>query len=78
MLEECVFLSFTVLLSCVLTDFSGVRNFPDKRYVTLKMSYLQSVHMSYSLLQTVSSTLYFAKIILWVVSVTWYDCIRIS
>jgi hypothetical protein len=54
----------------VLTDFSGVRNFPDKSYVTLKVCYLQSMHMSYSLLQAVLSTLYFAKIILMVVSVT--------
>jgi hypothetical protein len=67
----CVFTALQRYLF-VLTDFSGVRNFPDKSSVTLNVCYLQSMHMSYSLLQTVSSTLYFAKIVRMVVSVTWY------
>ena len=64
----CVFTGLQCYL-IVLTDFSGVRNFPDKCYVNLKVCYLRSMRMSYSLLQAVSSTLYFAKIILMVVSV---------
>jgi hypothetical protein len=65
----CVFTALQCYL-IALTDFSGIRNFPDKSYDTLKVCYLQSMRTSYSLLQTVSSTLYFAKITLTVVSVT--------